>query len=188
MKKENKFEQPESDKKGGKEGDGNQFADLEQHMAQIIQNLPQFIADDKTLQQILKPSFDKNVKVNFPNVVPLEVNYGGMDPHPNNPNVMVTKTHTGKEYQFDKQKGFATSCWAKLSSGKQGGFTDKEGGLFIKHLTSSVITNNEANPGRSMQDNPPLYTTNAWTNVMVYTPDERIYKYDPNTKEVKKDK
>lgn len=164
---------------------GTGDSEVKQETFQCVQNLPPIIGDDVILKSILQPAFKFTNQKDFPNVIPLKVNYCGSEG--SEKDFGYANVH-GKTIKYDKTKGFVASSWANFyANEKDGKFTDKEEGLFIKHLTSNVISskNRKVQTGvtvNSLSSVSPGLMSNSWSNVLLYRPDEQVFKYDPATK------
>lgn len=167
---------------------------LKQTTAQVVQNLPPVLAQDTLLKALLQPSLKQVQLGDYSNVVPLEVNYGGSKTTEEsttiNGNIVSKRAHKDKMVEYDKTKGFVTTSWANFmldSKGKQAALTTSAEGLFIKHVTSTVINPNSMFKQNNNQQLPAVNVdsssltsgnllSNSWTNVLLYTPKEQIFK------------
>lgn len=166
-------------------GKGN----LQHQTGQVVQNLPTCLAEDIILQNLLKPSFPEKIDLSkYENVMPLQVNYGGVEMGPSNGQAGVN-TPKGK-IEYDKDKGFVSSCWASFQTeGKNDNeavFTNKKEGVFIKHLATTVLNPSDLSKGvpvanlesQSFSFTSPNLASNNWSNMFLYQPMESVYKYD----------
>ena len=186
-------------------------ATVKQSSAQVVQNLPPCLANDLILKAILQPPSQQVKFGDLPNVIPLEVNYGGTQENPkSSSNIVQQKAHKDKVVEYDKTKGFVTTSWANFllekgkDSSKPNSLTTNQDGIFIKHVTSAVINPNDLfknQQGQSQGKQSSVHVTsssfssanllsNTWSNVLLYTPDEQTYELNEatGTYELKKPK
>lgn len=63
---------------------------LEKSTIQVVQSLPSYLMNDEILKNLLRPNFNQVKIEEYPNVIPLEVNYGGV----------INKTEYGNEIKM----------------------------------------------------------------------------------------
>ncbi|KAI2796822.1 hypothetical protein RDWZM_007134 [Blomia tropicalis] len=188
------------------DGNGEDTSGLKQSTAQVVQSLPAALANDLILKALLDPTLKQIQTGDFPNVVPLKVTYGGTETgtdqskkSTSKSNIVKLKAHKDKVIEYDKTKGFVSTSWANfvVDSEKQNGkekqiqLTNNKDGIFVKHVTSTVINPHDLFKGKEQPPLPkasiklnsfsytsPILLSNTWSNVLVYTPKQVTYKID----------
>ena len=177
-------------------------ANLQHSSAQAVQSLPGVLADDEILAAILKPHLNGPIQLGqLENVTPLKVSYGGTSteqPSGGGGNLVKQKVHKNQQVEYDRSKGFVSTSWANFlmdpDKAKESPLTTQKEGLFIRHVTSTVLNpSGKAGKGGGGGGAPPSvnidsvsYTSgslmsNTWTNVLMYTPKEQVFKMDAAT-------
>ncbi|OTF73390.1 hypothetical protein BLA29_005088 [Euroglyphus maynei] len=118
---------------------------------QCVQGLPTVLANDIILQNLLKPTDGPNKPDELgSNIVPLQVNFGGQETKDvNGKKLAVRDAPDGKKIQYDPDKGFVMSSWSNFELDPQSPDTlvSDPKGIFIKHITSTVINPNDLGKG-----------------------------------------
>lgn len=173
--------------------------------AQAVQNLPDILANDEILASILQPRIGSGpIKLGqMANVTPLKVSYGGISTEQSGggSTLVTQKVHKNQRIQYDRSKGFVSTSWANFlmdpEKAKEAPLTTQKNGLFIRHVTSTVVNPNELFKGKVGKGKmkgggvPPSVNvdslsftegglqSNTWTNVIMYQPKEQIFKCEP---------
>ncbi|KAH7642367.1 uncharacterized protein LOC124492493 [Dermatophagoides farinae] len=170
-------------------------AQIKRETKQCVQGLPTVLANDIILQNLLKPTDGpKNQDELGPNIMPLQLNFGGQETKDvDGKKLAIKDAPNGKKVQYDPEKGFVMSSWSNFELEPQSEqlVTDPKG-IFIKHITSTVINPNDLGKGstgaaidmKSLTATSHCLASNAWSNVLLYKPKEMIFKYDIEQKKL----
>lgn len=163
---------------------------LEKSTAQVVQSLPPSLAQDAILKSLLQPNFGQVKLEGLSNVIPIDVNYGGVDTQ--TADYAIQGVHKDQKVKYDPNKGVVTSSWSNfvLPKDDQSKLAPDEG-IVIKHLTSTIFNPAMLAKGKVIQGGinvdsisvtSPNLMQNNWTNVLLYTPKEQVINLnvDPN--------
>lgn len=169
--------------------------DVNHQSAQAVESLPPILADDIILKELLGNNLSQTDLSQYQNVTPLQVTYNET-PLPDVSGMITQNVHNDKQVKYDPKKGVLSSSWASyvFNSKDQNNMqlTNQKDGLFIRHLTSTVV-----NPHSLIgadQSKQPLPSTsinvisnsycssqlqaNNWSNVVMYKPEPKVFKID----------
>lgn len=157
----------------------------------IMHNLPQVLAEDEILQNLLKPTTPAKYE-QLPNVLPLKVNFGASKiKFENGKKYCITEVNKEKKVKYDPTKGFVSTTWTNFEyHSKTEPLTTDTSGIYIKHLTTNVIDPNELSKGKKVSEidmksyklTSKNLGKNAWTNVYLYKPKDQLFQFDPEKK------
>lgn len=157
----------------------------------IMHNLPQVLAEDEILQNLLKPTTPAKYE-QLSNVLPLKVNFGtSQTKFENGKKYCITEVNKGKKIKYDPSKGFVSTTWSNFEfNSKNDPLTTDKSGIYIKHVTTNVIDPNELSKGKIVSEidmksyklTSKNLGKNAWTNVYLYKPKDQLFLFDPETK------
>lgn len=191
-------QQPKSNPWSETKSIDTQDAYIKRDTKQCVQGLPTVLANDLILQNLLKPTDNpKKPEELGENVIPLQVNFGGQETRESDGKKLAVKEGpNGKKIQYDPEKGFVMSSWSNFeldpkAPDAQSLVTDPKG-IFIKHITSTVINPNDLAKGmlgpeidiKSFTSTSQCLASNAWSNVLLYKPQEKVFKYDIDEKKL----
>ncbi|KPM03796.1 transmembrane protein 85-like protein [Sarcoptes scabiei] len=172
---------------------------INRYSAHCVQNLPLVLAEDAILQNLLKPSEQKDDFEHlqpYPNVVPLKLNTGGHKMEDlSGKKIAINEMVDGRQVHFDPTKGFASTCWSNFElDPKMEPLTTESNGIFIKHITTTVINPDRSDGAKNNIENrinqksfsftSGNLASNAWSNVFLYKPKEQTFRFDPDQKKL----